>query len=200
MKNYRRITTVSFPPNGDRKVNMMPILMGVPESVPHGLRDYQPMIDASALELGSTVYLTIHESFVAKGDTQRRAGVHTDATNSMGWGGGGWGRREGIYMASTDGRTRVFDEIRMDVNEHGGVDIPAFNHEEMEPSSLYWITDRTPHESLPALRSGERQFFRLVSSEIGAWWSMHNTANPLGVLPRAPVIDGSKFGPMEARA
>lgn len=198
---------------------MMPILMGVPGSVPHGLRDYQPMIDACALELGSTVYLTIHESFVAKGKTQRRGGIHTEAYKaadgrfgggdddgggnfgggkSIAWDGGWGGITAGVYMASTDGRCRIWDEARHDVDHHGGLEVSGPGVE-MEPSTLYWITDRTPHESLPALRSGERQFFRLVSSEIGAWWSMHNTANPLGVLPRAPVIDGSKFGPSEVR-
>jgi hypothetical protein len=65
--------------------------------------------------------------------------------------------------------------------------------QDMEPGRLYWLTDLTPHEAMPALESGPRQFFRLVSPKIGVWFTKHNTPNPLGVQPGAPLEHGSKF-------
>lgn len=63
----------------------------------------------------------------------------------------------------------------------------------MDPNTLYWITDRTPHESLPAPETVHRQWFRLVAEEVGVWWSQHSTANPLGVQPNCRIEHGNKF-------
>eukprot|EP00966_Prymnesium_polylepis_P111135 2570751-Prymnesium_polylepis.1 len=49
--------------------------------------------------------------------------------------------------------------------------------------NLFWTTDSTPHESLPLRKRCYRQFFRLVTSEVGVWWAKHSTPNPLGVEP-----------------
>ena len=62
--------------------------------------------------------------------------------------------------------------------------------------NLYWITDRTPHESLPMKREGYRQFFRLVTSEVDVWYEQHSTKNPNGVVPDpniTKIIKTSKF-------
>lgn len=100
----------------------------------------------------------------------------------------------GIYMASTDGRCRVWDVDTRDVDDHGAlITLPETPGEIMAPSTLYWMTDRTPHEALESLHTGTRQFIRVVSHQIGGWWAQHNTANPLGILPDAPVLTHSKF-------
>lgn len=65
--------------------------------------------------------------------------------------------------------------------------------EYMEPDTLYWITDKTPHESCPVGERVYRQFFRLVVGPIGAWYSKHNTPNPYGVMPDAMICDEDKF-------
>jgi hypothetical protein len=62
---------------------------------------------------------------------------------------------------------------------------------------LVWMSDATPHESMPLAPGTERQFFRLVTSGVGVWWARHSTPNPLGVEPDCPVLEGDKF---EARA
>merc|ERR1719474_963391 len=68
----------------------------------------------------------------------------------------------------------------------------------MEKDTLYWLTDRTPHEALPN-ESGEavyRQFFRLVTAEVSVWFQDHSTPNPNGVVPDpkiTQIIKGSKF-------
>jgi len=155
---YREIESVTFPKSNNIHVNMMPIIFGDPNSVPSFLSHYQSMIDKCPLKEGSIVYLTVHEGMVRKDKTLRRPGIHTDGTNRAGWG-GGWGTSEGIYMASTDGRCRVWDCITYDVDHMGSCSQPNAKNEVMKPNYLYWMTDRTPHELLPAETTGPRQFF-----------------------------------------
>lgn len=52
-----------------------------------------------------------------------------------------------------------------------------------------------PHESLPVQETQFRQFFRLVTGEVAAWFSKHSDPNPLGVVPPAgtKIIDDDKF-------
>ena len=65
----------------------------------------------------------------------------------------------------------------------------------LKPCQWYWLTDTTPHESLPLSRSAYRQYIRVVTGEISIWYSQHNTANPTGITPgRGCVIyHGNKF-------
>ena len=68
--------------------------------------------------------------------------------------------------------------------------------EVMEENTLYWITDRTPHESLPLDRETHRQWFRLVTSQVSLWFEDHSTKNPLGIVPDpeiTTIVKGSKF-------
>ena len=68
--------------------------------------------------------------------------------------------------------------------------------EVLEPGQLYWITDRTPHESLPLKERTYRQFFRIVTSDVSLWYRDHSTANPLGVVPDpdiTKIVAGNKF-------
>lgn len=207
----QHIGRAAFPSPTGIVVNMMPIVTGDARSLPEHLHGYLPLIESTGLERGKVSYLTIHESVVAPGETQRRPGVHTDGTALYCWGGGPWGGggpiydppppkpkpapkpTKGIYMASSDGRCRAWNEMRYDVDAHGSVLGALGEGEMMEPGALYWMTDRTPHESLPSLERHHRQFFRLVADEIGVWWAQHSTANPLGVQPNAPIEHGRKF-------
>ena len=66
----------------------------------------------------------------------------------------------------------------------------------MEENVMYWITDRTPHESLPLDRRTYRQLFRLVTSGVSLWFKDHSTINPKGVIPDPDItiiVKGSKF-------
>ena len=61
---------------------------------------------------------------------------------------------------------------------------------------VYWITDKTPHESLPLKEKTMRQFFRIVTSEVSFWFRDPSTPNPLGVLPdpeTSKLVTGDKF-------
>lgn len=55
--------------------------------------------------------------------------------------------------------------------------------ETLGANALAWMTDQTPHESLPLPAGTRRQYFRLVTSKVTAWYASHSTPNPLGVVP-----------------
>ena len=66
----------------------------------------------------------------------------------------------------------------------------------LQANHVYWITDRTPHESLPLKEGTYGQFFRFVTSEVSLWFEEHSTKNPLGVVPdprKTVIVKGSKF-------
>lgn len=66
----------------------------------------------------------------------------------------------------------------------------------LEAGEMIWMTDKTPHESLPVLNGERRQYFRLVVGEVSAWFEDHSTKNPLGVVPDPKVtrvVTGNKF-------
>ena len=66
----------------------------------------------------------------------------------------------------------------------------------MKPNRLYWMTDRTPHESPPLKAGTSHQFFQLVMSEVSLWYEDHSTPNPNGVKPDPKVtkiVKGNKF-------
>ena len=129
---------------------------------------------------------------------------------SFGWGNGFWrpvsekpNLEGGIYMASNvSDSCRIYNcEIMNDalIGELGDIEhlrgyLPE--GETMKKNSIYWLTDRTPHESLPLKKGKNRQFFRLVTSEVSLWYEDHSTKNPLGVVPDheiTRIVKGSKF-------
>lgn len=195
--NYKKIKEIEFPEHTGISVNMMPIIMGDPESVPEHLHGYLPLIQECSFEKNEIVFLTVDEREPLPLESQRRPGIHTEAGASMAWGGGGWGgqqfRKGGVYMASSDGACRMWDTQTQFVDLQGQVliDLPDDLSFECEPNVLYWMTDRTPHEALPSEKS--RQFFRLVGPKVDVWYSKHNTPNPLGVVPNCKIIDEDKF-------
>jgi hypothetical protein len=95
--------------------------------------------------------------------------------------------------------SRVHDTFGDVIAKHGGLErcrSVLGEPKVLDAGELVWITDRTPHESLP-LRdlSRNRQFFRLVVGEISYWFADHNTPNPTGfqVPSSVPIIEGNKF-------
>lgn len=260
---------VSFPKPKGININMMPFVFGDKSSLPKEYHGYLPLIEKANFAKGSVAYLTIHESVVEKGSTQRRPGLHTDGTNGElaeslegssldeqgswgggfhggawgggwqrnwdalkakkkskdkkskpeidpkkkkklsesddlveegGWGGGWGGIKEskGIYIASSDGTCNIYDAYvsNKNVDKHGGTLKESVQNTKCvsaKPSTMYWITDRTPHESIPVKETTNRQFFRLVSEDIHAWYKKHSTPNPLGIEPKCPIVDVDKF-------
>ena len=116
----------------------------------------------------------------------------------------------GIYMASNiPNSCRAWNcKIENDQNsgsdvigEHGSCEhlkefLPNDNEVLMKANTLYWITDRTPHESLPLTKRTYRQFFRVVTENVSLWFADHSTPNPYGVLPDrniTKIVKGNKF-------
>lgn len=194
---YKTVGEVRFPKFTGANVNMMPFIMGDKETLPKELHQYWDMISQCDLPSGDTVYLTVTESLVDPLKHQRRPGIHTDGvSNNRGWGGGNWGGPGGIFIASTDGNTILFNCETHDVDDHGKLnEWPEAPPELAKPNTLYHMSDRTPHMNranqgkLPMVR----QFFRLVAKDIYGWWEQHSTKNPLGILPNAPILTHSKF-------
>ena len=70
--------------------------------------------------------------------------------------------------------------------------------EYLQENTLYWITDKTPHESLPLKERTYRQFFRVVTEEVSLWFEDHSTPNPNGIKPnpsKTKIVKGNKFDP-----
>ena len=70
------------------------------------------------------------------------------------------------------------------------------NSKRMSKNRIYWITDRTPHKSVPLEKGTYRQYFQLVTSQVSVWFEEHYTKNPLGVVPnyeKTKVVKGSMF-------
>ncbi|KAJ3028414.1 UNVERIFIED_CONTAM: hypothetical protein HDU68_001745 [Siphonaria sp. JEL0065] len=214
-------------------VNMMPIVMGNPQTLPENCQRYSRLIDACLNvvggEKGKVGYLTVHESWVEPGETQRRPGLHVESPGTLkvgtttykerastSWGGGRYSTTEvkgGIFMASSVSDMcaiwpcLVKNAASVSVDSLGGMKHlkKGMEHESLaggsekkihlvKANTLVWITDRTPHESLPVQKRVFRQFFRLVTSNVNVWFMDHSTANPLGVEPKCKVIKGNKFG------
>ena len=128
------------------------------------------------------------------------------------WGMGHWDTVngvpvDGIYMASNVAESCAVFPALIDAPErvsdkHGGIEhlreLLGARYL-LGAGELVWMTDRTPHESLPlpasrqSRQSRHRQFFRLVVGPISTWYSKHNTPNPRGTLPNAVVSDVDKF-------
>lgn len=223
---YRNISSfeVKFPDPIGININMMPFYLFKKESLPVICHSYWNII-ASCGQYGAIeyhkrdtvmAYLTINESEVEAGKTQRRPGLHIDSTRSFSnesksksyfwrWGYGnifpGYKFDGGIYMASNiDRSTSIYPceltephEISMDggnvENLKGLLGTPMYTRK----NHLYWMTDCVPHEAIPMRKREYRQFFRLVVGEISVWYSQHSTPNPLGITTPATIINTNKF-------
>lgn len=205
--------SVTFPAPQNIWINMMPFILGDGASIPEEYRHYWPLIQACQIEKdeqGHRGYLSIMESFVNMGMTQRRGGIHTDGHGSSAW---GWGRGDsvagkrmrGLYMASTtSGHCRAWDVPVIAPGPAGDCEALRETLETtpaviMQANTLYWLTDRCPHESLPAQEETYRQWVRVVTQSVDVWYAYHSTANRLGVQPAGLLIPGDKFAQAELR-
>ena len=244
---------VSFPPSTGININMMPFVVGSSFKacrLPKYVRPYWDMILAcicpelskasepwwpktsNPSDVGKIYFLTIQESWVEGGESQRRPGIHVDSAGEVfvkgskkenpaptpilgeegngdadyykyhPWGGGCGHQivnaegnkltndrfvlRGGIFLASSLADScrawncQVADEAVGTLGDvsHLGEGMPQGCL--LQPGRLYWLTDRcwkipiqypsiylrTPHESLPLKEGAQRQFFRLVTSQV----------------------------------
>ena len=120
---YFKLPLFPQPLKKDININMMPIKMHRPEiqnqlsELTDELKGYAPLIEAclpaDVTQRGKVCYLTIHESFVKKGHTQRRPGLHVEKpadgvggeSCTTGVWGSGYNQQDGIFMASNISNT-----------------------------------------------------------------------------------------------
>jgi hypothetical protein len=198
---------------------MMPFIFGDKESLPDNLRCYFPLIEQCpymADEIGKVGFLTVHESYVVAGESQRRSGLHIEAPGTQSsfhpgiehaWGIGhfyGPDRYDGgIFFASSVANTSMVWNALVDKNVPGIVDkhgscehLRSIIGEgtKLDAGELIWMTDCTPHEALLQTESGYRQFFRVVTSSVSHWFAAHSTNNPKVPLPpNIVVVQSNKF-------
>jgi hypothetical protein len=204
-KQFSIIDKVKFPSFSGLQCNMMPFIMGEKYSLPKEYQTYWSIIQTCRVpeeERGKVGYLTISESYVLKGSSQRRSGIHVEKHPGRGWGGGGWGggtgQGSGLYMASTQDKTcRIWDcyiETPGQMGDCGHLKDQLTEPTYLEANSLVWLTDSCPHEALPQEDSGIRQFFRLVTSHVDLWYEAHSTKNPLVDIPaNVKIFKENKF-------
>jgi hypothetical protein len=214
MINFKKLSKIAFPTSRNININMMPIMMGNHSTIPSEYAHYHPIIrqceNALAnkdFERGKIWYLSIMESIVPPYTSQRRAGIHVEKMSaSHGWG-GGWGGGSGhdqnlysgLFMASsTDYSCRVWDTRAADPQKVSYQSVESADGHVMKRNELYWLTDACPHEAMINETSKHiyRQWFRLVSSDVGIWYTRHSTPNRLNVVPdkyKTRIVDYSKF-------
>lgn len=130
------------------------------------------------------------------------------------WGNGIMMREElikgGIFMASNISNScavwncHVHDPSGDVIGLHGDIrhlqDLLGSPALALQARTLVWMTDKTPHESLPVLENCHRQYFRLVVGDVTSWFADHSTPNPLwssgyheNALSHINIVHGNKF-------
>mmetsp|Transcript_19551 Transcript_19551/g.27127 ORF Transcript_19551/g.27127 Transcript_19551/m.27127 type:complete len:318 (-) Transcript_19551:77-1030(-) len=190
---YAMICKVDFPEPSGININMMPIRIGATTlrvqkipvvdkaTLPQKMHQYVPMIDRCLVDtatdaIGKVFYLTIHESEVKKGWSQRRPGLHVESPGFSpqslwnpskrsyrvwhGWGLGTF--RQGVFDGGIWMASNVSDSCAVypailnspeDVHAFGDIEhmrpLLEGTERKLKEGELIWMTDRTPHESLP---------------------------------------------------
>ena len=117
---------IKFPEFTGVKCNMMPFVQGDSKSLPEAFQSYAAIIDSNYLEKGEIGYLTIDESYVDAGKSQRgynshglNRNVHIEVgrhiVNHWGDGENGWGREHELFNGWGWGRgyTTLLDDDTM---------------------------------------------------------------------------------------
>lgn len=184
--------TIKFPEFTGVKCNMMPFIQGDASSLPDVYKPYSKIINDNYLEKGEIGLLTIHESFVEGGKSQRgynsmgiNRNVHIEVgrhekINSWGGSGSSWG---GKYKTLLDDETmvliansisdtcRVWDTKEMAYTKDGDLSAyidkyPAETGILLKAGEVAKISIFTPHEAINQTQSGKRQFFRIVGKGV----------------------------------
>lgn len=193
---------INFPKPQGLKCNMMPFIQGDPSSLPTEYRSYGGIVSTTFLEWGSIGFLTIDESYVMTGTSQRgysrmgaKRNVHVEVGRRTGknrWGGGSWAGKGNVILDddtevlianSISGTCRYWDVKEMadtvdgDLAEHLHK-YPEHTGNVMDAGEVARISIFTPHECLPQKHSGYRSFFRIVGKGVHGR-EEYFTPNPL---------------------
>ena len=200
------VNKIEFPQPIGVKCSMMPFIQGDSSSLPDEYKSYSKIIDENYLEKGEIGYLTIDESFVNSGESQRgynskgiNRNVHIEVgryENKNRWGGSGggssWGGRNQtlleddtmVLIANNISDTcRVWDNKELSYTDDGDLSeyidrYPEHTAKMLKSGEVAKISIFTPHECITQKESGNRQFFRIVGKGVTGR-EEYFTVNPL---------------------
>ncbi len=194
---------IQFPIFTGIKCNMMPFIQGDSSSLPEIYKPYAKIINDNYLEKGEIGLLTIDESFVVVGSSQRgynSTGSNRNVHIEVGkveklnrWGGGSsWGGKINtllddetmVLIANSISDTcKVWDTKDMSYTKDG--DLSAYIDKYPEDSGVLLkagevakLSIFTPHECIVQKQSSSRQFFRIVGKGVNGR-EEYFTINPL---------------------
>lgn len=185
------VNRIKFPKLTGLKCNMMPFIQGDISSLPKEYSPYFEIIKNNYLEYREIGFITIQESFVENGTSQRGyndkgvdRNVHIEVGIREGfnnWGsGGGWGGKSNTILDndtmvlignSVSNTCRVWDKIEKRYTKNGDLSqyIEEYPEEEgllLQSGDIAKISIFTPHECVPQKQSSQRQFFRIVGKGV----------------------------------
>jgi hypothetical protein len=185
--------TIEFPVFTGIKCNMMPFIQGDDSSLPDVYKPYAKIINDNYLEKGEIGFLTIHESFVECGKSQRgynSTGINRNVHIEVGrhetlnyWGGSGGSSWGGKYKTLLDDETmvliansisdtcRVWDVTEKRFTQDGDLSDYIDNYPTetgilLKSGEVAKISIFTPHECIDQIESSKRQFFRIVGKGV----------------------------------
>jgi len=204
MKNLV-VNKIEFPEFTGLKCNMMPFVQGESNSLPDWCEPYNHIINENYLRKGDIGFLTIDESFVNAGESQRgynANGINRNVHIEVGviedgnrWGsgdGGAWGGKASTLLEDTtevliansiSDTCRVWDVIEKSYTKDGDLSEYIDRYPEdrgimLGSGELAKISIFTPHECINQKESGKRQFFRIVGKGVTGR-EPYFTINPL---------------------
>lgn len=193
---------IDFPRFTGIRCLMMPYIQGEPKSVTDEYALYRQIIKSVYLTKGEIGFLTIDESPVVAGSPHRGArarynrALHTEVgklpNRIYKWGGGGWGTKHFVTLSrdvrillanNLDDSCAIWDDVYENTSVDGDIGHVAFRYPYknaifMKAGEVCEIGILTPHESLPVRKNFNRQFLRIVSSEV-CGREEYFTKNPL---------------------
>jgi hypothetical protein len=184
---------IKFPELTGIKCNMMPFIQGDSSSLPEIYKPYSKIINEIYIEKGEIGFLTIHESFVEHGKSQRgynNIGINRNVHIEVGrnekqnhWGGSGGSSWGGKYNTLLDDDTmvliansisntcRYWNTKEMSYTKDGDLSAYIDRYPEntgimMKSGEVAKISIFTPHECINQKQSGNRQFLRIVGKGV----------------------------------
>jgi len=189
MKNMI-VNKIQFPELTGIKCNMMPFIQGDSSSLPEIYKPYSKIIKENYLQKGEVGFLTIHESFVDSGKSQRgynSVGINRNVHIEVGrnekinsWGGSSWGGKYNTLLDddtmvlianSVSDTCRVWDAKEMAYTKDGDLSAYIDKYPEetgvlLKSGEVAKISIFTPHECVNQYYSSQRQFFRIVGKGV----------------------------------
>jgi hypothetical protein len=187
------INEIKFPIFTGLKCTMMPFIQGDSSSLPDIFKSYSKIINENYLEKGEIGFLTIHESFVEAGKSQRgynskgiTRNVHIEVgrkNSENRWGGSGgssWGGRGKTILEdntmvlianSISDTCKYWNTLELSETKDGDLSdyiekYPENTGQLLKSGEVAKISIFTPHECIPQKESNYRQFFRIVGKGV----------------------------------